>query len=50
MHSLTCHGQALEAYDVQLRHLQKEMQLVQEEYEDWEKGLKPETDSAGVSK
>ncbi|ERF76610.1 hypothetical protein EPUS_04430 [Endocarpon pusillum Z07020] len=39
---------ALEAYDVQLRHLQKEMQLVQEEYEDWEKGLKPEMSKSGI--
>lgn len=29
--------QTLSAYDTQLKHLQKEMQLVQEEYADWEK-------------
>jgi nuclear pore complex protein Nup54 len=29
--------QILEAYDTQLRHLHKELQLVQQEYEDWEK-------------
>ena len=28
---------ALEAYDTQLRHLQKELELVQQEYADWEK-------------
>jgi len=33
---LTC-SQILEAYDTQLRHLQKELQLVQQEYADWEK-------------
>jgi len=27
----------LEAYDTQLRHLQKELQLVQQEYDDWDK-------------
>jgi nuclear pore complex protein Nup54 len=30
-------SQILEAYDTQLRHLQKELQLVQQEYEDWQK-------------
>lgn len=29
--------QILDAYDTQLRHLQKELQLVQQEYADWEK-------------
>lgn len=29
--------QILEAYETQLRHLQKEMQLVQQEYDDWQK-------------
>jgi hypothetical protein len=29
--------QALEAYDTQLRHLQKELHLIQQEFEDWEK-------------
>ena len=30
-------SQILEAYDTQLRHLHKELQLVQQEYQDWEK-------------
>ena len=34
--SLT-HSQILDAYDTQLRHLQKELRLVQQEYEDWER-------------
>jgi len=29
--------QALEAYDTQLQHLQKELNLVLQEFEDWEK-------------
>lgn len=29
--------QTLEAYDTQLRHLQKELNLVSQEFEDWEK-------------
>jgi nuclear pore complex protein Nup54 len=29
--------QTLEAYDIQLRHLQKELDLVQQEFEDWDK-------------
>lgn len=28
--------QILEAYETQLRHLHKELQLVQTEYEDWQ--------------
>lgn len=35
--STTNSYQILDAYDTQLRHLQKELQLVQQEYEDWEK-------------
>jgi len=27
----------LEAYDIQLRHLQKELDLVEQQFEDWEK-------------
>jgi len=29
--------QVLDAYDVQLKHLQTELQLVQQEFEDWER-------------
>jgi len=29
--------QTLEAYDTQLRHLQEELQHVQQEFDDWEK-------------
>jgi hypothetical protein len=29
--------QTLEAYEIQLRHLQKELDLVQQEFDDWEK-------------
>lgn len=28
--------QTLEAYEIQLRHLQKELSLVQQEFEEWE--------------
>jgi len=34
---------ALEAYETQLRHLQKELQLVQQEYDDWDKKFGPKS-------
>lgn len=37
-------SQALEAYDTQLRHLQKELHLIQQEFEDWEKATSGELD------
>ena len=36
--------QALESYDTQLRHLQKELHLIQQEFQDWEKATSGDLD------
>jgi hypothetical protein len=37
-------SQVLEAYETQLRHLQKELHIIQQEFEDWEKATSGELD------